>query len=532
MYSLGAMLSVMSILPLIADSAASGGFDLKWETTSSINEPVEYLSSEVMQIGDREFVYLIGGKVNGISTTQVYFAEILPDGTLSSWQPTLEVSRNSGLSAHNTAVVGQQLYVLGGDDQVFCASPSSDGSISSWKPTTSLRTELTNFATAVLQDRIYIIGGWLNNAPLNTVYSGKTTPACGPIQWADEPTLPISLSHAAAGIVTDESGTNFLVVVGGWITPNAQQTIYTSPVNVQSSSPTLVGWKDNADIGQGVMFHSLAVSGREIFVIGGTPDDDNTSRWIYSFRIEDGSVGEIITSELPLGIQKHDSVVTENGQIYLIGGLRESLSPTIANYQMASLYTPLGWLTKSSSASGEVFAGDQITYTIYYTSNGLRPLTNLIITDEIPANTYLIRPEYLPDTRVLTWTVPFLDINQSGSTSFTVEVVPPLTAVPPALSNSTPTPIPPGINSGLTCSNGWPGGGGTPRPTCTPTTTPIPGATTPAPTPTPRPVTTRIFGLTPIPVINQAWMCEADWCTASNPVFNAPYHFYLPIISR
>lgn len=525
-------MSVMSILPFIADSTASGGFDLKWETTSSINEPVEYLSAEVMQIGDREFVYLVGGEANGISTTQVLFAEILPDGALSRWQSALEVSRNSGLSAHNTAVVGQQLYVLGGDEQVLCTSPLSDGSISSWKSTTPLRTDLTNFAVAVLEERIYIIGGWLNNGPTNIVYSGQTTPNCGPIQWEDEPPLPVSLSHAAAGIVADEFGKNFLVVVGGWIYPDTQQTIFTSTINGKILSPTLSDWRGEATIAEGVIFHSLAVTGGELFVIGGTPDDDKVSNLVYRFNIENESISDIITSELPLQIEKHDSVVRENGQVYVIGGFRETLSQTVANYQVITLYTPLGWIAKSNSPRGEVFAGDQITYTIHYTNNGLRPLTNLIITDEIPPNTILIRPEYKPDASVITRVVQTLDLNQSGSISFTVQVMPPLTAVPPALSTAMPTPTVQSINSGLTCSNGWSGGGGTPRPTCTPTTTPSPVATTPAPTLTPTPATTRIFSLTPIPVINQALMCEDSWCIQSNPVFNTPYHSYLPIVVR
>lgn len=522
----------MSTMPIVAGSAFDGQLGLHWETTSNLKEAIEYVSAEIVKIGDREFIYLIGGDVNGISTTQVRFAEVLSDGTLSSWQIASDVTHTSSLFGHNTAVVDQQLYVLGGDNQVLCASLAFDGSISSWKPTTSLRTELTNFATAVLDDRIYIIGGWHNNNPTSTVYSGKTTPDCGPIQWIDEPSLPISLSHAAASVVEDEFGKNFIVVVGGWITPNAQQLIYTSRVDAQSLFSTLAEWDNSGDIGQGVMFHSLAVSGREIYVLGGTPDDEEITNLIYQFSIENESISEIITSELPLKIEKHDSVVGENGQIYLIGGIRISLSQAIANYEVASLYTPLGWLAKSSSASGEVFAGDQITYTLYYTSNGLRPLTNLIITDEIPTNTILIRPEYEPDTRIITRVIPTLGLNESGSISFTVQVVPRLTAVPPTLSTATATSTIPGMDSGLTCSTGWSGGGGTPRPTCTPTATPLPVETTPAPTATPRPSTTRIFGLTPIPVLNQAWMCEASWCIQSNPVFNAPYHFYLPIVVR
>ena len=533
MYSLGIALSIMSTMSVAAGSSFDGQPGLQWETTSNLEEAIEYISAEIMKIGDREFIYLIGGDVNGISTTQVRFAEILSDGTLSSWQTATDVTHTSSLFGHNTAVIDQQLYVLGGDNQVLCASPAFDGSISSWKPTTSLRTELTNFATAVLDDRIYIIGGWHNNNPTSTVYSGKTTPDCGPIQWMDEPSLPISLSHAAASVVEDEFGKNFIVVVGGWITaPTAEQLIYTSAVDAQRSFSTLAGWNKSGDLGQGVMFHSLAVSGRELYVIGGTPDDEEITNLIYRFSIENEGISEIVTLELPIGIEKHDSVVGDNWQIYLIGGIRISLSQAIANYEVASLYTPLGWLAKSSSASGEVFAGDQITYTIHYTSNGLRPLTNLIITDEIPANTILIRPEYSPSTSILTWTVPSLDLNESGSVSFTVQVRPPLTAIPPSLSTSTSTPTIPSIDSGLTCSTGWSGGGGTPRPTCTPTATSIPVETTPAPTATPRPSTTRIFGLTPIPVINQAWMCEANWCIQSNPVFNAPYHFYLPLVVR
>lgn len=71
-YSFGAILSAIAISPLDSSNAVNSDPTLEWGITSSIKEPVEYLSAEVIKIGDKEFVYLIGGEVNGISTTQVF----------------------------------------------------------------------------------------------------------------------------------------------------------------------------------------------------------------------------------------------------------------------------------------------------------------------------------------------------------------------------------------------------------------------------------------------------------------------------
>ncbi|MCB8978061.1 MAG: DUF11 domain-containing protein [Ardenticatenaceae bacterium] len=539
--------TLLVVLALPRQSAV-GAPTLIWEPTSPLKQPVNYSSAQVVKIGAKEFIYVIGGKTPLDSTNDVLIAEVLNNGTLSEWQPTasLPLSEDSGIESLKTASIGEQLYVIGGlvngkdTNSVYCANPLTDGNISSWVTlTNNTLTPRINHAAVTVGNKIYVIGGWVSGAATNTVYSAYVEPKCGSITWEEENPMLESLANMSAVFVPLSEQKGIIYVFGGWSTSPSDSTYYAYVDLLSDGSQKLGEWHQSAfSLTQPLYFHSVVLIQNALFVFGGyvetSSGDYTATRKIYRILLDDN--GSLFSSNeltsLQFDVFGHTSVVAGNQQAYIIGGERSNFSDDLVHDQRPVFYTPFAWLTKFNLPSGKVSAGDQITYTLYYTSNGLRPLTNLIITDEIPANTILIRPEYSPSTSILTWTVPSLGLNESGSVSFTVQVRPPLTAVPPSLSTSTSTPTIPSIDSGLTCSTGWSGGGGTPRPTCTPTATPIPVETTPAPTATPRPSTTRIFGLTPIPVINQAWMCEANWCIQSNPVFNAPYHFYLPLVVR
>jgi uncharacterized repeat protein (TIGR01451 family) len=539
------MLSTPLFFLALLEVLGSEGSTIFWQILSL---PDKLANSEalIINIQDRETLYTFGGENSPSQVSSaVRYTVLSSDGAPEKWQTASSLP--IPLRNHNVILFKNLVFVIGGktnpgvfpgnvsySNRVYCGLIDESGSIS-WEKNYSLLPNalgwLVFHASVASTEKVYVIGGWRKGDNSKDVWSMVPGDDCTDIiNWKLEEQLNFGVSNHSATIATLESGEQVIYVVGGYQDPLLSNSVQAAKIDLDGN---LGKWETISVLEDvpGVQRHKVITTEDYVYVIGGSTSltIDNSLNTIFRAKIDqNGDLGSWENlNDLPYSVHSHAVAVSNSGQIYIVGGDADK-----DDFHQELLYSPLVWFTKQAEPEGEVFAGDQITYTIYYTSNGLRPLTNLIISDEIPANTYVIRPEYLPDTRVLTWTVPFLDINQSGSTSFTVQVVPPLTAVPPALSTPTPIPTIPGINSGLTCSNGWPGGGGTPRPTCTPTITPIPGATTPAPSPTPRPVTTRIFGLTPIPVINQAWMCEADWCTASNLVFNAPYHFYLPIVSR
>jgi gliding motility-associated-like protein/uncharacterized repeat protein (TIGR01451 family) len=94
----------------------------------------------------------------------------------------------------------------------------------------------------------------------------------------------------------------------------------------------------------------------------------------------------------------------------------------------------LNWKSASYTGTGKdgaVKSGDEITYTIHIRNTGYVKLTNVVISDSIPAFTELLSAEggITPDAnRKLTWTIPEIAVGAADLTrSFTVRVVNDLT---------------------------------------------------------------------------------------------------------
>ncbi|MCC6604656.1 MAG: DUF11 domain-containing protein [Anaerolineae bacterium] len=539
------MLSTPLFFLALLEVLGSEGSTISWQILSL---PDKLANSEalIINIQDRETLYTFGGENSPSQVSSaVRYAVLSSDGAPEKWQAASSLP--IPLRNHNVILFKNLVFVIGGktnpgvfpgnlsySNRVYCGLIDESGSIS-WEKNYSLLPNalgwLVFHASVASTEKIYVIGGWRTGGNSKDVWSMVPGDDCTDnINWNPEEQLNFGVSNHSATIATLESGEQVIYVVGGYQDPLLSNSVQAAKIDLDGN---LGKWETISVLEDmpGVQRHKVITTEGFIYVIGGSPSlkIDNSLNTIFRAKIDqNGDLGPWENlNNLPYSVHSHAVAVSNSGQIYIVGGDADQ-----DDFYQELLYSPLVWFTKHAEPEVEVFAGDEITYTINFTNNGLRPLTNLIITDEIPTNTILIRPEYEPDTRILTRVIPTLGLNETGSISFTVQVVPPLTAVPPALSTATPTPTVPSINSGLTCSTGWSGGGGTPRPTCTPTATPIPVETTPTPSATSTPVTTRIFGLTPIPVINQAWMCEANWCIQSNPVFNAPYHFYLPIVLR
>lgn len=517
---------------------------LSWEIQPL---PDKLSSSEAIIVinQNQSFLYIFGGEHSPTEVSSVVrYTPLTTDGSSEEWRANLPLP----ISLKNHAVVSfkDMVYVIGGktnpgeisattnfSNRIYCGQLNETGNIS-WINYSLLPDglEWLAFHAAVASTkRIYVIGGLNEHGNSQEVWSIIPGDSCQEnLDWESEEQLATGLSNHSATIATLESGEQFVYVIGGVQTSSLINLIQYAKVEPGGK---LSGWQTLGELEfvDGIQRHKTIVSEGFLYVIGGSTSFTLVTALNSVYRANIGENGYLSSWEelnnLPNPMHSHSIAASSFGQIYLLGGDESNDS-----FYDEMLYTPLFWFSKSFMPSSEVFVGDQITYTIHYTNNGIRPLTNVTITDEIPANTFLVDPDYPPDTPVLTWTVSTLDLNESGAKTFTVRVIPPLTAVPPQLSTPVPTPTAPQPDLDLQCSTSWPGGGGTPRPTCTPTSTPIPLPTTPVPPTAPPPDSTRYFDLTPIPVINQAWLCEEEWCIPSNTVINTPYHWYLPIISR
>ena len=145
-------------------------------------------------------------------------------------------------------------------------------------------------------------------------------------------------------------------------------------------------------------------------------------------------------------LQRHGADTSSDGSIYIVGG------ETASGYSDKTYYVPTILFSKSADPAGMVYVGDRITYTILFTSTGIRAFEDMLITDSIPGNTRLvttsisatiapdsqvITPSW--DTRMITFTIPHLNELATGVASFQVDVVDPsVTGIPISVQGVTP----------------------------------------------------------------------------------------------
>lgn len=226
---------------------------------------------------------------------------------------------------------------------------------------------------------------------------------------------------------------NALYIIGGYTSGNPAdvptRTIYSGTV----VSDSIESWKPVTSLPITISDFSAELVYGRLYIIGGKDETGSLLSDIYRITVEsinNPEAWERIGS-LEKSVFEHGTAVSELGEIYLIGGQTES------SFSSEAFYTPLALLTKSHDPQGEVTYNDTITYSLWYTTNVIRDLPNVTITDSLPANT-----EYMPDsftsTGSLRCPMPEHDLiacqadllleGDTGHISFQVRVVPEVAA--------------------------------------------------------------------------------------------------------
>lgn len=120
------------------------------------------------------YVYTIGGEKMGTGRNNVWYSEILEDGSLAEpWLST--TSLPGGRMYHGCFVHNNYIYVLGGwgsgsyRSDVWSAEIQADGSVGSWQSTTDLPSPRSGFNMAVCNGYLYVVGGYNGSSDLTEV---------------------------------------------------------------------------------------------------------------------------------------------------------------------------------------------------------------------------------------------------------------------------------------------------------------------------------------------------------------------------
>ncbi|MFC1523023.1 kelch repeat-containing protein, partial [Elusimicrobiota bacterium] len=110
-------------------------------------------------------IYIIGGYDGSNTLGSVYFAQVNPDGSLGDWTQTTSLPGGALRMNHTSTLFNNRIYVIGGYDEssnvksdVYSANIKPDGTLSDWTVATSLPAVRRGHTSVVLNNSIYVIG--------------------------------------------------------------------------------------------------------------------------------------------------------------------------------------------------------------------------------------------------------------------------------------------------------------------------------------------------------------------------------------
>lgn len=202
--------------PLATDPTVSRCDGSPWQFTASMTTGRWGHSAAI--VGDNLFV--LGGAISG-SSGGVYAgierAAINVDGTLSTWQRSGDLPT---ARAHSVAIAKEQsIYLLGGTDHSFTyrnverVQINEDGSLGPWMEMEPMTTKRARFAAVMSNGYIYAIGGVRSSGPeaLDSVERAKINEDGTLSPW--EATAPLVSARFNHGAVVVEP---FIYVIGGF----------------------------------------------------------------------------------------------------------------------------------------------------------------------------------------------------------------------------------------------------------------------------------------------------------------------------
>lgn len=179
----------------------------------------------------------------------------------------------------------------------------------------------TLVATTQAGPALYVLGGTDHYASyvLDDVQRAPIASDGTPGPFVKIGTLPRKLAGHSIALVGDT------VVISGGVTVNASGkyslTPATSLARLQADG-SLSAWQDGPPIASGREHHSMLVSGKTVFVVGGLIGTDGTTDVESATVSDDGTLSQwIVTTPLPQK-RSHHAAALVNGRIYVVGGLQ------------------------------------------------------------------------------------------------------------------------------------------------------------------------------------------------------------------
>lgn len=232
-----------------------------WEASTST--PANVLYSQVVVTKNK--IHILGGQ-DSFETSNIYSATINADGTLGAWSNTGNLAV---ATARSQAIVTKtRVYLLGGSESangviatVQSAAVNADGTLGAWTVGTALPMAKSSAHAVVTKNRVYLVGGWDGVLRTNTIHTAPINSDGTLGAWTTTTNFPIAISNAATLVAK-----NRVFILGGTNNGPSLNSVYSAPINTDG---TLGTWAAGSNMVLSLYNHSVIATKNKVYIIGG-----------------------------------------------------------------------------------------------------------------------------------------------------------------------------------------------------------------------------------------------------------------------
>ena len=319
--------SIFTLLLIIVSSSYAG----RWEQVTELPTwRLGYLpaavNGKIYIIGGYDLHKNLGGRAPALSMIEVY------DTQTNTWHKAANMP--TPRVAVRTAVFSDQIYVFGGYDRKGPRGALRykktvevyDTQTDTWLKKPDMPTLRKSFMTAVVDGKIYLIGGSIDGKRLGEEIFTGLVEVYDPLtnRWEKRADMPTARNGVNAAVVDGK-----IYVLGGQ-TRSAPGLAERFVTRIEEYNPKTDKWRQLPNMPMFKFWFSTVAVDKEIYTIGGR---DNTIK-----RTDTVDVYNPITNRWrkmePLTILKTATAVVVNGAIYVLGGFQEGhkFSPIVEAY--------------------------------------------------------------------------------------------------------------------------------------------------------------------------------------------------------
>lgn len=346
---------VFILLFVVVSSSFAGGWAEVTELPiSRLGSVATAVNGKIYIIGGLDSAKNLGGRAPALSKVNIY------DTQTNTWH--VAANMPTPRIAPKTAVFSNEIYVFAGYDRkgargarrekktVEVYDPRTD----TWVKKRDMPTLRKGFATAVVDGKIYIIGGRVENKRLDEDIITGLVEVYNPLtnKWEKRADMPTKRTGIDAVVVDGK-----IYVIGGQNVLRLPGLAERFVTHIEEYNPKTNKWRKLPDMPMFKFWFSTIAVDNEIYTIGGV---NNAVSRIDDVDIYNPTVNKWRKIE-PIPTPKTTMAVVVNGTIYLLGGYVSNLkfSPVVEAYDTGfravtakdKLSTRWGELKKSQNIS-------------------------------------------------------------------------------------------------------------------------------------------------------------------------------------